>query len=197
MSSCLVLTAYHALVENLAEHGLLSAIDSAWFVELCPDLAAATARYWDRNAAQRGVPPCKRAGYDVWSLLRDNASHLRRLCTGFPEGALVLIVGGPPCLNLTSYSQGKGALGLCGPYSFNLFSIPLIAWTVQECRPDTVVHALVENAGSIQQLHLNFLARFLATGVSSHIPHYDPVGRGEPAPLELRRQKPHFRFHTP
>ena len=95
---------------------------------------------------------------------------------------MVLVIGGPPCLNLTSYSKGKGALGLCGPYSFNLFSIPLIGRTIQECRPDTLVHGIVENAGSIQKLHLDFLARFLAIGVPSHIPHYDPVGRGNQPP---------------
>ena len=49
---------------------------------------------------------------------------------------------------------------------------------MQECRPDTIVHTLVENAGSIQQIHLDFLARFLAIKASTHIPHYDPVGKG-------------------
>ena len=123
--------AYHALIDLLAEHGLLDSIARAWFVELCPVLAAATAGYWDRKAAERGVPPCKRAGFDVCNLLRNGAADPRRICNEIPVGALVIIIAGSPCIDMTKFSEGDGALGLCGPYSFNCFAVPLIGWTMQ------------------------------------------------------------------
>ena len=50
-------------------------------------------------------------------------------------------------------------------YSVNFFAVPLIAWIMQACRPDVFVHVLMEQAGSTQRFHLDFIARFLLISI--------------------------------
>ena len=39
-------------------------------------------------------------------------------------------------------------MGLGGPDSKHFFVMPVLAWMVQQVRPDLVVHVMAENAGS-------------------------------------------------
>ena len=98
---------------------------------------------------------------------------------------------------MSKFSKGEGALGLCGPYSFNFFAVPLIGWTMQECRPDTFVHGLLDQAGTTQRHHFQFLARFLAICLTSNIPHYDPAGRGGQPPWSHAGRDRVFPFSFP
>ena len=43
--------------------------------------------------------------------------------------------------------------GLCGPDSDLFYAVPTVAWILQELRPNTVVHVVLENAGSMHQSH--------------------------------------------
>eukprot|EP00972_Heterocapsa_arctica_P027585 4055423-Heterocapsa_arctica.AAC.1 len=64
-------------------------------------------------------------------------------------GAMVLIIGGSPCQQLTTMGKERGATGLCGPDSKHFFALPLLRWAVETARPDLITHVLAENAGSM------------------------------------------------
>ena len=66
-----------------------------------------------------------------------------------PQGALLLVVAGSPCQQLSTLGAHNGRLGLCGRTSSLFFVIPVVCAILQALRPDLLVHVLVENAGSM------------------------------------------------
>ena len=64
-------------------------------------LARRVADYWKDEAAARGIPIFTRMGKDVWEPFRWQMELLFNFCFTLPVGAVVLMVGGSPCTNLT------------------------------------------------------------------------------------------------
>ena len=54
----------------------------------------------------------------LWNFMRNGATDLRRICDDIPVGARVIIIAGSSCIDMPKFSEGDGALGLGGPYSF-------------------------------------------------------------------------------
>ena len=80
---------------------------------------------------------------------------------GIPRGALLLIIAGSPCQDLTVAGRYRGRLGIAGPQSVLFYAVPVVARAVSEIRPDIVVHVLLENAGTTQARHRHAMGRAL------------------------------------
>ena len=145
-------TAYISLRRMLREAGLLECISSAFFVEISERLAGAVREHWDRVASDGLSCPYHYIAADVWDLLRDDAALACHFARFIPRGCLVLVVGGSPCLQLTKMVD-KGKAGLTGLQSFNFFVFPFLLYTLQELRPDTLIHGVIENAGKARPEH--------------------------------------------
>eukprot|EP00974_Lingulodinium_polyedra_P027115 2616213-Lingulodinium_polyedra.AAC.1 len=57
---------------------------------------------------------------------------------GTPWGALVLLIGGSPCQQLTTAGRRQGRQGLAGRDSVLFYAIPAIARAITELRPDVL-----------------------------------------------------------
>eukprot|EP00969_Alexandrium_andersonii_P143767 6357763-Alexandrium_andersonii.AAC.1 len=66
-----------------------------------------------------------------------------------PLNAVVLIVAGSPCQDLTYAGATRGAVGVCGEQSRLFWAVPAAALVLQHLRPDVNVQVVVENAGSM------------------------------------------------
>ena len=140
-------------VDDVLTHlGARSSLVYSGFIESNDRYAEAVQALWDVRQTQRGVVPHPRLASDIWDVFRpdgpDGTSPLVRLLSDYtrvPKKALFLIVGGPPCQQLSVRHAYKGWWGLHGPDSVHFFALPILAWFAQQLRPDLTVHVLVEN----------------------------------------------------
>ena len=92
---------------------------------------------------------------DVAKLFAENSKVIREFC-GFlfhnhPAPILkVLAIAGSPCTELTWAEINKGILGVTGPNS-SLFHLML--WQIRELAPTLDIRFLLENAGSMREVH--------------------------------------------
>eukprot|EP00969_Alexandrium_andersonii_P053949 2374025-Alexandrium_andersonii.AAC.1 len=59
-----------------------------------------------------------------------------------PLNAVVLIVAGPPCQDLTHAGSTRAAVGVCGEQSALFWAVPAVALVIQHMRPDVNVQVL-------------------------------------------------------
>ena len=83
----------------------------------------------------------------------DFVTPLSRFAQSLPTGCTTFIVAGSPCQQFTFAGRYRGQQGLCGPDSVLFFAVPTVAWILQELRPDTIVHVVLESAASMQAVH--------------------------------------------
>ena len=137
-----------AMVELFAAMGCPGRFAGGWFAEKEDHLAVPVARYWaDRRG--NGTPRFERVAGDVWDLLRNRGAPLARVLREVEPGAMLLIVGGSPCQQLTLAGRHGGREGLCGGDSWNFYVFPLVLYAAKRARLDIDVHVTVENAGSM------------------------------------------------
>eukprot|EP00974_Lingulodinium_polyedra_P021444 2072500-Lingulodinium_polyedra.AAC.1 len=67
------------------------------------------------------------AASNVWELLRNGAKRLKGVLRAAPQGAMLLVVGGSPCQQLSVAGPHQGRLGLAGGQSVLFYAIPAIA----------------------------------------------------------------------
>ena len=149
-------TAMLALCTLLRTFGMTSHLAAAWYCETDLALDQAIQRAWSSiHSTAFACSPFRRASGDVWDLLLGggNANALQDMLNSFPFGALLIIIAGSPCQDLTTYNALAGALGLCGPRSVLFFAIPTIAYCIQEARPDLIIHFLLENTATMLHTH--------------------------------------------
>ena len=125
----------------------------SFFAEVNDTLARAVEERWRAHAALGLGPPHLRVAADVWDMLRGTAEPLRRVLDAAPRGALLLVIAGSPCQQLTVAGRWRGRQGLAGPDSVNFFAVPAVTGAVRRLRPDLTVTALLENAGSTLRSH--------------------------------------------
>ena len=141
------------------------------FVEHDRTLARRVAAVWDNEVSNgRTMVAHTPIASDIWDLCRPEnrplgahandtdvqvspTSPLGRFAQTLPADCITIIVAGSPCQQLTFAGRYRGQQGLCGPDSVLFFAVPTVAWTLQEPRPDTVVHVVLENAASMQSNH--------------------------------------------
>ena len=129
-----------------------------------------------------GCPPNVQLGGDVWDLLRNDGMALRPMLAQLPHGALLLVVAGSPCQQLTALGHREGRIGLCGRTSSLFYVVPTLCAVLQDLRPDLKVHAVVENAGTMQDCHKNGILAALnvpaAAAVNCNARNWTAFGRG-------------------
>ena len=125
---------------------MLTNLAGAYFIEQEENLARRVELHW-KDLASRGLAPkFSRLGRDVWDPFRAQLQVLTSFCFSLPVGAVVFLIGGPPCTNLTRAGHRQGALGLCGRESVHFYAFPIYSWFIQFMRPDVCVLGYVENA---------------------------------------------------
>ena len=100
-----------AIGTMLQAHGAVGRFHSAWHVEAEDRISAAVTGAW---ASAQGAGSYVSLGNDVWQLLAQ-PYRLRAALARLPRGALLLIVAGSPCQDLTVGGRHRGQLGLVGP----------------------------------------------------------------------------------
>ena len=141
-------TAMLAMVELFTVLGCRDRLAGGWFSEIDDQLAVPVAKYWAERS-EAGGPPFERVAGDVWDLLRNRGRTLVGVLAKVEPGAMLIVVGGSPCQQLTLAGRHGGREGLCGSESWNFYVFPLVVHAIKTARPDVVVHVVVENAGSM------------------------------------------------
>ena len=97
---------------------------------------------------------------DVHKLAENDCLLLRQLAAQFP-GLKWLIIGGSPCQDLTCAGYLHGLLGLVGARSRLFFLLLLTIRTIQILVGISSVRFLVENAGSMKDVHFVAFCKLL------------------------------------
>ena len=134
-------------VELAAAQVQYAGLVASWAVEIEPHLRTAVEHAWRGH-----VVPHRPAAADAWDLVR-RPELLAAVLSTVPARAVLLMVAGSPCQQLTTFSRDQGHQGLGGPDSSLFFAVPTICWLVEQVRPDIAVHCIVENAGSMLPFH--------------------------------------------
>ena len=98
---------------------------------------------------------------DVHSLVANGCRILQMTLKMFPDCKWI-VVGGSPCQDLTLAGTMKGVLGLTGMSSCLFFVLLCVIYTVQIAAGPAAVRFLVENAGSMQKMHLEAFCKLLS-----------------------------------
>ena len=98
---------------------------------------------------------------DVHSLVANGCRILQMTLKMFPDCKWI-VVGGSPCQDLTLAGTMKGVLGLTGMSSRLFFVLLCVIYTVQIAAGPAAVRFLVENAGSMQKMHLEAFCKLLS-----------------------------------
>ena len=191
-------TAMLAMVELFAALGCQDRFAGGWFAEAEDHLASPVAKHWAARIRQGG-PNFDRVAGDVWDLLENRGRTLAGMLAEIEPGAMLIIVGGPPCQQLTLAGRHCGREGLCGDDSWNFYVFPLILHAARRARPDIDVHVTVGNAGSMMEEFRAAIARALGIPIRDASAGAGRCGlgidgEGEFAPvIDARRFSPHTR----
>ena len=82
---------------------------------------------------------------DIWDLFANGAQRVKDFATTLPFFAMVLVVGGWPCPQLSNMSEGDGAAGLCGKDSSCFYALYLFIFIFRKQRPDADIQFILEN----------------------------------------------------
>ena len=97
---------------------------------------------------------------DVHALIANGCRVLQELVMMFP-GCKWIIAGGSPCQDLTLAGVHRGLLGLVGRSSRLFFVLLCVIHTIQRLVGPAWVRFFVENAGSMQLIHLKAFCKLL------------------------------------
>ena len=104
-----------------------------------------------------------------------------------PPGALLVVIAGSPCQQLTTAGTWGGRQGLAGPDSVLFFAVPAVAAAVTQLRPDVAVATLLEQAGSTLPLHRRAIGEAFGLDRDGTATHGAVVDAGRWGPLPRRR----------
>ena len=79
---------------------------------------------------------------------------------------------GSPCQDLTPAGPLKGLLGLTGPCSSLFNYVHVILWLLQMNYPLELIRFLLENAGTMLEIHRKAILRALGLNVDLHPDHF-------------------------
>ena len=137
---------------------LIHRLAAARYCEIEPTLDQAISRAWAGTWSNHfNTVNFQRASRDIWELISqgNDARLLQSMLDTFPIGALLIIIAGFPCQDLTNMGTSEGILGILGSRSVLFFAIPLITHLIQELRPDLIIHLLLENTNTMLEIHRN------------------------------------------
>ena len=129
---------------------------------------------------------------DVNSLLKDNCRYLYEAISIAPK-AKWIIVGGSPCQDLTFAGPHRGLLGLVGKSSRLFFTLLGVIRAMQDLATPGNVRFLVENAGSMVDLHYHAFCTLLGIPSEPKTAYlWDPADHG----FGITRRRNFFRAHS-
>ena len=167
--------------------GSAGALVYSAFAEIDGVLATAVEAQWRARAACGMGVPHTQIARDVWDLVRGDAGPLRAALRAVPQGALLLLVAGSPCQDLTVAGRYRGRRGIAGPQSVLFYAVPVVARAISEIRPDLIVHVLLENAGTTLRQHRHAMGRALGMDEATTDGHSVVVDAADWAHLPRRR----------
>ena len=105
---------------------------------------------------------------DVRKLLKENCRILREAFFLAGPHCRWIVVAGSPCQDLTTAGPFQGLLGLTGPCSSMFYYVHSILWLLQMNYPPELIRFLVENAGTMLEIHRQAILK--ALGLNPHLP---------------------------
>ena len=153
-------TAYSTLQEDfgppraalLAEHDVRTRVLTASMHGIRADSQA-----WQVNTS--GVPVLY--AEDAWDHLHEKAKILQELLTFAEENTEIIIIAGSPCQDVTTYGQYRGLLGFAGSRSRHMHAFYFTLKALQALWPLTQTFYVLENSGSMQDMHLKYITKLL------------------------------------
>ena len=109
---------------------------------------------------------------DVRKLLRDQCRILKEAFALAGPQCRWFVIAGSPCQDLTPAGPLKGLLGLTGPCSSLFYYVHVILWLLQINYPLELIRFLLENAGTMLEIHRKAILRALGLNVDSTPDHF-------------------------
>ena len=160
----------------LRKLGKADMLDHTWTVEINPTLAQAAAVAARNDTLDPDdEPSVTTAAADVWETAATDATRLAEILNRIASEALVIVVAGSPCQQLTTLANG-GVQGVCGRDSRHVIAFFSTLHMIRNLRQDVTILPLLENAGSMRMLHLGFLCH--AMGIPCDPTHAPVIDTG-------------------
>ena len=106
---------------------------------------------------------------DVMTLFQQDCKVIKELVqiAKSKNAFKILLIGGSPCTELTLAEGDKGLLGITGPNSVLFFVFHLLMYHVNQLLPQAEFRFLVENAGSMKDMHYDAICRTLGISLQA------------------------------
>ena len=113
---------------------------------------------------------------DVRKLLADKCRVLREAFAIAGPQCRWIVIAGSPCQDLTLAGPLGGLLGLTGPCSSLFYYVHVILWFLQMSYPIELIRFLLENAGTMLDIHRKAILRALGLNLEINPDHrrFDP-----------------------
>ena len=105
---------------------------------------------------------------DVRKILKENCRILREAFFLAGPHCRWIVIAGSPCQDLTTVGPFQGLLGLTGPSSSMFYYVHSILWMLQMNYPTELIRFLVENAGTMLEIHRQTILK--ALGLNPQLP---------------------------
>ena len=109
---------------------------------------------------------------DVRQLLKDRCRIFKEAFALAGPQCRWFVIAGSPCQDLTPAGPLKGLLGLTGPCSSFFYYVHVILWLLQMNYPIELIRFLLENAGTMLEIHRKAILRALGLDADLHPNHF-------------------------
>ena len=109
---------------------------------------------------------------DVRQLLKDRCRIFKEAFALAGPQCRWFVIAGSPCQDLTPAGPLKGLLGLTGPCSSLFYYVHVILWLLQMNYPIELIRFLLENAGTMLEVHRKAILRALGLDADLHPNHF-------------------------
>ena len=131
--------------------------------------------------------------HDIKELLRDHCRILREAFAIAGTQCRWIVIAGSPCQDLTLAGPFKGLLGLTGQSSSLFYYVHVILWLLQTNYPTELIRFLLENAGTMLEIHRKAILRALGLNPDANPDYF----RVDPKHTHgIKRNRFYFRNYT-
>ena len=131
--------------------------------------------------------------HDIKELLRDHCRILREAFAIAGTQCRWIVIAGSPCQDLTLAGPFKGLLGLTGQSSSLFYYVHVILWLLQTNYPTELIRFLLENAGTMLEIHRKAILRALGLNPDANPDYF----RVDPKHTHgVKRNRFYFRNYT-
>ena len=131
--------------------------------------------------------------HDIKELLRDHCRILREAFAIAGTQCRWIVIAGSPCQDLTLAGPFKGLLGITGQSSSLFYYVHVILWLLQTNYPTELIRFLLENAGTMLEIHRKAILRALGLNPDANPDYF----RVDPKHTHgIKRNRFYFRNYT-